>query len=171
MKVLTILLISTAVLISHCTSPQEKTVKNEAKDLKKLTESSVENVSKSEIAITESGCSVISKNYKREEFHSKISGTWKAVEVWIHDVNLLGGRNFFFTFLPNDSIKIDEAERNWHSKGTWILDLNENNIQWEMPNTDNSFKGRYDIIDGQLNLSGKGFVGKEEFVCLKLEKQ
>jgi hypothetical protein len=164
------LLISTAVLISLCISARENTVSNKDKAYKQLTESTPENVIKSENNITESGCSVTRKNYKRKEFHPKISGTWKAVEAWIHDANLLGERIFYFTFLPNDSIKIDESERNWHSRGTWNLDLKENNIQWEMPNPDNSFKGRYNIIDGQLILSGKGFVGSEEFICLKLKK-
>ena len=150
MKKSILLLIASAMFISLSMSAQENKVKHDA---------------------ATSGCSVTNKKYKSKEFQPKISGTWKAVEAWIHEENLLRERNFYFTFLSNDSIKIDEPERNWHSKGTWSLELNENVIQWKMPNADNSFKGKYDIIDGQLILSGKGFVGAEEYVCLKLKRQ
>lgn len=140
-------------------------------DFKKLTESTSETTNKGDVASAESACSIAGKNYVRQEFIPKISGTWKAVEAWIHEANLLGERNFYFTFLSNDSIKISEPERNWHSNGTWSIDLNENIIQWNMSDANNSFKGKYDLVDGQLLLSGKGFVGADEYVCLRLKRQ
>ncbi len=118
-----------------------------------------------------SACSVNVKNYTKKEFQSKIIGKWKAIEVWIHGSNLLGERNFYFTFLPDDSIKIDESERNWHVKGKWNIEMNENIIQWKVPNPDESFNGKYELVDGQLILSGNGFVGSQENICMKLKKQ
>lgn len=118
-----------------------------------------------------SACSVNVKNYTKKEFQSRIIGKWKAIEVWIHDTNLLGERNFYFTFLPDDSIRIDESERNWHIKGKWNIEMNENIIQWKVPNPDESFNGKYDIVDGHLILSGNGFVGSQENICVKLKKQ
>lgn len=34
-----------------------------------------------------------------------------------------------------------------------------------------SSKGRYDIVDGQLLVSGQGFVGADEHICLRLKRQ
>jgi len=34
-----------------------------------------------------------------------------------------------------------------------------------------SSKGSYEIVDGQLLISGQGFVGADEHICLRLERQ
>ena len=142
----------------------------EDEDFKKLTSVTEVNAARNVGGYSDSGCMITVKNYTRKEYQPKISGTWQAVEAWVHESNLLGQRIFMFTFMPNDSIKIEEKARNYFNRGTWSINQNDNTIQWSMPADDDSFKGIYDFVNGNLVLSGRGFVGASESICLKLKK-
>ncbi|MFO7669716.1 MAG: hypothetical protein R6W31_08670 [Bacteroidales bacterium] len=114
-----------------------------------------------------SQCNVEIREYSSSEFSSKIIGAWQAVEWYVHDVNLLGDRIFIFSFNSNDTVKIEEPGA-FFSIGSWAIGEEENSLFWEMPEKDNSFSGRYDFVDGQLILAGKGLIGEEEYICIIL---
>jgi len=116
-----------------------------------------------------SQCNVEIKEYSSSGFSSKITGSWQAVEWYVHDENLLGDRIFNFIFSSNDSLTIEEPGA-FLSKGSWVIGEEDNSLIWEMPDKNNSFSGRYDIVDGQLILEGKGLIGEDESVCIILKK-
>jgi hypothetical protein len=43
-----------------------------------------------------------------------------------------------------------------------------NSTNYSMPDRNNSFDGKYDFLDGDLILSGQGFIGEFEQICLRL---
>jgi tetratricopeptide (TPR) repeat protein len=116
----------------------------------------------------DSVCSISEKKYSDTEYSQKVSGSWKAVRIYVHGQNALGTRNFFFRLNSDGTIEIEEPERNYLIKGTWKIGQEENTISWEMPDKNNSFEGKYDFLEKDLVLSGRGFIGVMENVCIRL---
>ncbi|OFY68322.1 MAG: hypothetical protein A2Y71_13295 [Bacteroidetes bacterium RBG_13_42_15] len=116
------------------------------------------------------GCTVVKKDNKSNDFNSKMAGKWKAAEVFVHGSNLLGQRNYYFTFQSNGIVKVEEPGR-FESEGEWILGLNENSIMLVMKDETNSLTGRYDFAEDKLIISGRGFIDPNEYVCITLKKQ
>lgn len=114
-------------------------------------------------------CTVVKKELQGAESHPKMVGRWKASEWYVHGANLLGEREFYFNFNPDGTTKVEEPG-GWMSEGEWIIGLSENTLLLELKDSKSSFTGRYDIIEDQLILSGKGLIGSGEYVCIKLEK-
>ena len=115
-------------------------------------------------------CEVIKKDFLSEENTDKINGTWKAISWYVHGDDLLGIRNFKFTFRSDNSVKIEEKDT-WLSEGKWTLFENENVIELIMEEKKSSFLGRYDFENQQLIISGKGIIGAHEYCCIKMIKE
>jgi|GEM_PF-1306039 tetratricopeptide (TPR) repeat protein len=126
---------------------------------------------KHEAASADSVCSIPKKNYKAEDYTTRISGSWVAIRAYVHGSNALGSRKFLFRFNPDGSIIISEPARNWNKTGKWKAGALENTLEWELPEKDNSLVGSYDFLGDHLIISGDGFIGSHEHVCLRLKKQ
>lgn len=124
-----------------------------------------------EYASMDSVCSIQDKEYTREDFIRKVTGSWKATKAYMRGQNVLGERNFYFTFRQDGTIEIKEPESNWIIKGTWEIGQNKNSLQWVMPDKNNSFQGKYDFLGQNMILSGMGFVGEYEYICLRLKAE
>jgi hypothetical protein len=114
-------------------------------------------------------CSVSAKDYKSETFNQEITGIWKALQFIVRGRDLLGQRTFNFYFHANGLIQLEEPGK-YVSEGEWITGLDENSILFIMNDKSNSLAGRYDFEDGNLIISGKGFFGQNDYVCLKLQR-
>jgi hypothetical protein len=114
-------------------------------------------------------CLVTKKDYKSSETDSKIIGRWIAEAIYIHGRNMLGKKSLIFTFLGNGLVQMEEPH-SYIIDGEWFTGLNENSLMLIMREEKNSLTGRYDFLDGSLTIAGRGFVGLNEYVCLKLKK-
>jgi tetratricopeptide (TPR) repeat protein len=136
------------------------------RNFQNLTGMSVEKADES--ALEAAVCSIKEKKDIKKDFTKKITGSWKADRAYIHGENLLGSRNFFFDFRKDGTISINEPERNWSESGTWKIGEKENTLEWTVSDKNSSFQGRYDFLEENLILSGQGFVGEFEHICLRL---
>lgn len=114
-------------------------------------------------------CSVSTKDYKSEAFNQEITGKWKALQFIVRGRDILRQRTFNFYFHANGLIQLEEPDK-YVSEGEWITGLDENSILFIMNDKSNSLAGRYDFEDGNLIISGKGFFGQNDYVCLKLQR-
>lgn len=124
-----------------------------------------------EAALADSVCVIPDRKYAGRDYRMKIAGSWKADKAYVHGKDLLGGRNFFFEFKPDRTLEIREPESKFNATGTWQAGDSENSLEWTMPDKNTSFRGKYDLISTGLIISGQGFVGEFEQVCLRLRSK
>jgi hypothetical protein len=114
-------------------------------------------------------CSVSAKDYKSEAFNQEINGKWKALQFVVRGRDILGHRTLNFYFHANGLIQLEEPGK-YVAEGEWVTGLDENSILFIMNDKGNSLSGRYDFENENLIISGKGFVGQSDYVCLKLQR-
>ncbi len=124
-----------------------------------------------EAASADSVCSIPGKNYLRKDYVARVSGSWKVVRAYVHGENLLGERLFLFIFKPDGTIGIKEKATGFDVKGTWKIGETTNTIAWTMPDENNSLNGKFDFLGSDLVISGPGFIGKYEHVCLRMMQE